>query len=148
MPQHLANIRQRQALAQQVDGKRMTKLMRPCGSEFNAGTFDRTRDDLAYVAMRSQAFKGGAGAQKYLAAGRFRSPVLKVGRNRLSHVMRQGQRPLRAALAIHAQTALAPIDIAQFEPGDLSCTQPEPRKQQQDGSIAQPVRRSPLLALV
>jgi hypothetical protein len=62
--------------------------------------------------------------------------------------MRQGQRPFRTTLTIHAQTAFDPINIAQFEPGDLSCTQPEPGKQQQDGSIAQSIRRSPLLAFI
>ena len=114
------------------------------GAEFDTGAPDRTRDDLAYVAVRPQPIEGGAGAQEHPAAGRFRSPVLQIGCDRLSHVMRQGQRPFHAAFAMHAQTAFAPVDIAQFEPDDLPCTQPEPRKQQQDGSIAQPRRRSPL----
>src|SRR5216684_2040914 len=60
----------------------------------------------------------------------------------------QGQRSLHTALAMHAQTAFAPVDIGQFESNDLSCTQPEPCQQQQDGSIAQPGRRSPLFARV
>jgi hypothetical protein len=37
MPQHLANIRERRALAQHVDGKRMTKLMRSSGGELHTG---------------------------------------------------------------------------------------------------------------
>src|SRR6516164_836311 len=126
----------------------MTKLMCSCGTDFDTGAPDRTRDDLAYIAVRTQTIKGGAGAQKDPAADRFRPPMLQISCNRLSHVMRQGQRPFRTALAMHAQTSFAPIDIAQFEPDDLSCTQPEPRKQHQDGSIAQPGRRSPLLARV
>src|SRR6516164_1086971 len=126
----------------------MTKLMCSCGTDFDTGAPDRTRDDLAYIAVRTQTIKGGAGAQKHPAADRFRPPMLQISCNRLSHVMRQGQRPFRTALAMHAQTSFAPIDIAQFEPDDLSCTQPEPGKQQQDGSIAQPDRSSPFFACV
>src|SRR6516225_6403804 len=126
----------------------MTKLMCSCGTDFDTGAHDRTRDDLAYIAVRTQTIKRGAGAQKHPSADRFRPPMLQISCNRLSHVMRQGQRPFRTALAMHAQTSFAPIDIAQFEPDDLSCTQPEPGKQQQDGSTAQPDRSSPFFARV
>ena len=103
---------------------------------------------MAYVAARPQTVEGRAGAQEHPAASRFRSPAFKIDRDCLSDLMRQGQRPFLTALAMHAQTAFAPVDIAQLEPDDLSCPQPEPRKQQQDGAIAQPGRRSPLSARV
>src|SRR5258707_2097608 len=111
MPQHLANIRQRRPLAQHVDGKRMTKLMCSCGTEFDTGAPDRTRDDLAYIAVRTQTIKGGARAQKHPAADRFRAPVLKIDCNSLSNVMRQGQRSFHSPLAMHTPTAFAPVDI-------------------------------------
>src|SRR6266849_3987793 len=124
----------------------MTKLMRSHGPGFDTGAPDRTRDDLAYVAVRSQAVEGRARTQEHPAAGRVRSTGLKIGRDRLSNVMGQWQRPFHTAFPVHAQTAFAPVDIAQFEPDDLSSTQPEPGQQQQDGSIAQSGRRSPCLA--
>ena len=53
MPQHLADLRQRQALPQHVHGKRMTQLMRPGDLQFDPGAVDRAVDDLADVAVRA-----------------------------------------------------------------------------------------------
>ena len=83
MPQHPANIREWRALAQHVDGKRMTKLMRTSRGKFHSGTSDRTSDDLAYIATRPQTIERRAGAQEHPAARRFRSPAFEIGRDRL-----------------------------------------------------------------
>ena len=148
MAQHLADFRQRHPLAQHVDGKSMTKLMRPGEVEFHSGAFDRAPDDLADVAVRTQAIKGRPRAQEDAPAGRFRSPVLQVGCNRVADIMWQGQRPLLSAFAMHPQAPLRPVDIIQVEADDFPCAQPEPRKQQQDGSIAQPRRCAPRFAFI
>ena len=124
----------------------MTKLMRSHGVGFETSPPDRTRDNLANVTASLQTVEGRTGTQEHPAAGQFRSTGLKIGCDRLSNVMGQRQRSFHTAFPVHAQTTFAPVDIAQFEPDDLSSTEPESGQQQQDGSIAQSSRRSPCLA--
>lgn len=97
MPQHLADLCQRQSLPQHVHGKRMAQLMRPGDVHLDSGAPDRPTDDLADVAVRPQPVEGRPRAQEDPAARRFRSPVLQVECDRLADLVRQGQRPLKDA---------------------------------------------------
>src|SRR5258708_2087080 len=126
----------------------MTKLMRPGEVEFHPSARDRALDNLAYVAAPIQTGERRPRTQEDLSAGRLRSPVFQIRRDRLPDVMRQGQRPFLAAFAVHAQASFGPVDIPEFKAGDFSCAQPEPREQQQDSSIAQSSRRAPCFAFV
>src|SRR5208282_5013514 len=126
----------------------MAQLMRPGDVCLDSGAPDRPPDDLTDVAVRTQAIEGRPRAQEDPAARRFRSPVLQVGCNRLADVMWQRQRPFLPAFAMHAQAPFRPVDIPEFEVGYFPCAQPKTRKQQQNGSIAQPSRRAPCFAFV
>lgn len=148
MPQHLADLRQRQALPQHVHGKRMAQLMRPGDLQLDPGAVDRAVDDLADVAVRAQAIEGRPRAQEQPATRRFRPPALQIGCDRLAHIMGQRHRPFLAAFAMHPQPTLRPVDILQLEADDFQRAQPKPRQQQQDGSITQPRWRAPRLACV
>ncbi len=148
MAQHLADLRQGHPLAQHVDGKSMTKLVRPGEVECHPSARDRAPDNLADVAAPLQAVERRPRAQEDPSTGRLRSPVFQIRRDRLPDVMRQGQRPFLAAFAMHAQASFGPVDIPEFKAGDFPCAQPEPREQQQDSSIAQSSRRAPCFAFV
>ena len=75
-------------------------------------------------------------------------PSFQIGCDRLADVMGQRHRPFLAAFAMHPQPTLRPVDIFRLKADDFQRAQPEPRKQQQDGSIAQPRRRAPRFACV
>ena len=76
------------------------------------------------------------------------APALQIGCDRLADVMGQRHWPFLAAFAVHPQPTLRPVDILQLEADDFQRAQPEPRQQQQDGSIAQSRRRAPCFACV
>jgi len=119
MARHLADFRQRRPLVQHVDGKSMTNLMRPVTSRVIPARLiaRRCRCSLQTVERLTRA-------QEHLSAGRLRSPVFQIGRDRFAKVMRQRQRSLLAAFAMYTRASFWPVDILQFQANDFSGAHP------------------------
>lgn len=69
-----------------------------------------------------------------------RSAPLDVGRQGPSNIGREGQRVDSAALAPHPQHAARPVDVVQFQSGDLARPKLEPCRQHDRGKSRRPAR--------
>jgi hypothetical protein len=70
-----------------------------------------------------------------------RRAARKIGEQRVTDFLGQGQSHLIAAFARHPHDAVAPVDVVEAKSSHVARARAEPRQQQHDRAVAQPPSR-------
>ena len=90
MPQHLADLAERSALAQHLSGESVAKLMCSSCWGINARTLECMPNDRSNTAGTLKASDGSLRTHKHATTGAVRSPMLQIVGNSLADFRRKG----------------------------------------------------------
>jgi hypothetical protein len=144
VPQHLADVGQRDPVGQQLGRQRVPQPMWPHRGQ--AGATAGTLHDVADQVRPDTPARGAAGHEQ-LPTPRSRTSVGQISSQGLAHLDRQWQPVTTSCLAADHQLATAPVHVVQLQARDLDRAQPEPRHQDHDREVAGSDRGGPVAAI-
>jgi hypothetical protein len=129
-------LAERRTVSQQFAGQSMAKLMCAVSRGINACALQPMSNDRSNATSASKTADGRSGTEEDSPTGALRPAVSQICGDRLANVRGQGQPTTLPGLAPNTQLPCFPIDVIEFEKGNLTCAQPQSGEHEQDGVIA------------
>jgi hypothetical protein len=136
VPQDLANLRERGAVAEHLYGEGMAKQVGPFARWMKPGADKGPSDDITDGAGTGKPLPRCPDAKEYAARRTARSPLAQVSGQGLTDVLGDGEPIAPETLAPHHELSTLPVYVIELHMNHLSGTQAEPCQKEQNRIVA------------